>query len=264
MNPKIKKSLLALFWSILAPGLGHVYLGKIKRAVIIFICTLIIQGPQFYYLIYPNNNGPLELLKILFGILYIYSAIDAFRISNRTEGSTYWKRCLAVYLLLLFIAFGMAIYIRTFYYQPFKVPSAAMSPTIIVGDQVMVNKSIYKTEDPQRGDIVIFIYPKEPSKNFIKRIVGLPNEALEIKDGTILINGIPVTQPEVFKKLFYLNRGDYGAEGQVVHIPPGYVYVLGDNSGSSYDSRYWGFIPRGNILGKAYKIFAPDSRTGPI
>jgi len=112
---------------------------------------------------------------------------------------------------------------------------------------------------PQRGDIIVFVYPIDPTKDFIKRLVAVGGEDVAIKDGAIYINGKQVTDPR-FSHTYYYNRGDYGAEGQTVHVPPGYVFVMGDNSGSSYDSRYWGFVPESSIIGKADILFWPLDR----
>jgi len=267
MSSRYKNSLLAVFWSILSPGLGQIYLGRIKRGVTIFIILFIIQFSEALYLVNPNTHGALDSLHIpnfLILILYISNLVDAFRLGYRTEGLTYGKRCIVIWLSIIFISIGCALYIRTNIIQPFKVPAASMSPTILEGDHIFVDKRAYKKDDPKRGDIVVFVYPQDSKKNFIKRIIGLPNESIEIRSGSIFINGLSITQPEVFKKVYYYNRGNYGAEGQVLHIPPDNYFVLGDYSSSSYDSRYWGFVPKRNILGKAYKIFLPDDRSGPI
>ena len=112
---------------------------------------------------------------------------------------------------------------------------------------------------PQRGDIIVFVYPKDPTKDFIKRLIAVGGETVSIKDGAIYIDGNKVTDPRI-AHTYYYNRGDYGAEGQTVHVPPGFVFVMGDNSGSSYDSRYWGFVPEMSIIGKADLIFWPLDR----
>ena len=123
----------------------------------------------------------------------------------------------------------------------------------------MTKKRLPGLRKPQRGDIIVFVYPVDPTKDFIKRLIAVGGETVQIKDGAIYINGKEVTDPRI-KHTYYYNRGDYGGEGQVVHVPPGYVFVMGDNSGSSYDSRYWGFVPEANILGKADIIFWPLDR----
>jgi len=112
---------------------------------------------------------------------------------------------------------------------------------------------------PQRGDVVVFIYPQDTKKDFIKRIVALPGETVEIKNGIIYINDKPVSD-EKLNNRYYYNRGDYGDIGKKIVVPEGHYFVLGDNSASSQDSRYWGFVPMDNLLGKAMLIYWPPNR----
>lgn len=197
----------------------------------------------------------------------------------------------------ILIALVLAVFIRSYFIQPFKIPSGSMRMTLIEGDHLFVDKWTYGPQilppmfwdigvqeakpllsirwpdavlpytkerlpgfgKPHRGDIVVFVYPVDPTKDFIKRLIAVGGETVEIRDGVIYVDGKEVTDPRI-RHTYYYNRGDYGAEGQVVHVPPGYVFVMGDNSGSSYDSRYWGFVPESNIIGKADFIFWPLDR----
>lgn len=198
----------------------------------------------------------------------------------------------------ILIALVLAVFIRSYFIQPFKIPSGSMRMTLIEGDHLFVDKWTYGPQvlpplfwdialpgqptpllslrwpndwlpmtkmrlpgfgKPQRGDIIVFVYPVDPTKDFIKRLIAVGGETVEIKDGAVYINGKEVTDGRI-KRTYYYNRGDYGAEGQIVHVPPGYVFVMGDNSASSYDSRYWGFVPETSIIGKADFIFWPLDR----
>ena len=181
------------------------------------------------------------------------------------------KSALREWIESIIIAFILAVVIRTFVVQAFKIPTGSMRLTLLEGDIILVNKFLYgakipftdlrlpKVRDPQRGDCIVFIYPENPKKDFIKRLVGLPGEVLEIRSGTIFINGKPVLDP-VFSKIYYYNKGDLAEEGKVIIIPQDSYFVLGDNSASSQDSRYWGFVPKQNILGKAILIYWPLKR----
>jgi signal peptidase I len=197
----------------------------------------------------------------------------------------------------ILVALVLAVAIRSYFIQPFKIPSGSMRMTLIEGDHLFVDKWTYGPQilppmfwdigvqegnplvsvrwpasllpltqkrlpglsKPKRGDIVVFVYPVDPTKDFIKRLIAVGGETVSIKDGAIYIDGQKVTDPRI-AHTYYYNRGDYGAEGQTVHVPPGYDFVMGDNSGSSYDSRYWGFVPEANIIGKADIIFWPLDR----
>lgn len=171
----------------------------------------------------------------------------------------------------ILVAFVLAMIIRTFVIQAFKIPTGSMRPTLVERDLILVNKFIYGAKvpftnltlpalrKPLRGDVVVFIYPEDPKKDFIKRLVGLPGETIEIKNGTIYVNEKPLLEP-VFSRVYYYNRGDLAVEGERIVIPQDSFFVLGDNSASSKDSRYWGFVPKKNILGKALVIYWPPHR----
>jgi len=172
----------------------------------------------------------------------------------------------------ILVAFVLAMFIRTFFIQAFKIPTGSMQPTLLIGDHILVNRFIYGlripfsgkrislpgTRKPQRGDIVVFISPQQPKKDFIKRLVALPGEKVKIEDGKIYINGKPLEEG-IFSQFYYYNRGEYGNEKEIT-VPENCYYVLGDNSYSSLDSRYWGFVPDKNILGKAFLIYWPLHR----
>lgn len=171
----------------------------------------------------------------------------------------------------ILIAFILAMFIRTFFIQAFKIPSGSMRMTLIEGDRLMVNKLRYGPKVPftsnrlpglgkmERGDIIVFDFPQDPKRDFIKRLIAFGGESVEIKEGRIYINGQIVEEPRI-KKNFYYNYGQYGTPNTVVEIPEGNIFVLGDNSASSHDSRYWGFVPLENIVGRAEFIYWPFNR----
>ncbi|MFH1062451.1 MAG: signal peptidase I [Candidatus Omnitrophota bacterium] len=169
------------------------------------------------------------------------------------------KAVIREYAESLLIAFVLAMIIRTFVVQAFKIPTGSMRPTLIEGDRILVNKFIYKFREPKRGEIIVFKYPEDTKLAFIKRLIGLGNESLEIKNGKIYINGSVVEEKALLSKYYY-NRGDYGELDKSIQIPADCLYALGDNSGNSRDSRYWGFVPRKNMIGKAILIYWPPYR----
>jgi len=171
----------------------------------------------------------------------------------------------------IIIAFILAMIIRTFVVQAFKIPTGSMRPTLLEGDVILVNKFVYgakitftdislpKISSPRRGDVIVFIYPENPKKDFVKRLIAFGGESVEIKNGTIYINDQPLSD-DIFTRRYYYNRGLFGQEGQKTIVPKDSYFVLGDNSASSQDSRYWGFVPKKNILGKAMLIYWPPQR----
>ena len=170
------------------------------------------------------------------------------------------------------IALVLALLIRTFVIQAFKIPSGSMIPTFEVGDRIFVSKLVYGAKipftdirlpglrQPQRGDIIVFVSPEAPKKDFVKRLIALEGETVEIKDGNILINGKVIDGPDSVKANHYYNRGDFGKELEAVTVPKGSYFTLGDNSDNSRDSRYWGFVPKKNLIGKAVLLYWPIQR----
>ena len=157
-------------------------------------------------------------------------------------------------------AVALALAIRTFIMAPFKIPSGSMRPTLIEGDRILVNKFLYHFRPPQRGEIIVFRYPEDPKRPFIKRLAAQGGDRVEIRDGKLYVNDAPLDHNGVFRTNHYYNQGTYGQAHQVLEVPEGTYYVLGDNSVSSHDSRFWGFVPRRLMIGEAVCIFWPLRR----
>ncbi|MGB9642525.1 MAG: signal peptidase I [Candidatus Ratteibacteria bacterium] len=163
-------------------------------------------------------------------------------------------------------AIVFVLILRQFFVQAFVIPSESMKPTLKIHDRLLANKIIYKIRQPHRWEVIIFKYPEDPSKYFVKRLVGLPKESLIIKNGHVCINGKNMQQPDyVSTALYYYSDIDasYGVHEEI-KIPASAYYVLGDNSINSRDSRYWGFVPSKNLVGKALFIYWPPWRMGLI
>ena len=182
-----------------------------------------------------------------------------------------WKAVAWEWIESLAVAFLLAMVIRTFLFQPFKIPSGSMRMTLIEGDRLFVNKLDYGAvvpltdyrlpgfTHPKRGDVLVFKYPVQRNKDFIKRLIAVGGETVEIKDGVVYINDKPVTDGTM-ATIHYYNAGDYAPAGKKITVPPGYYFVMGDNSASSHDSRYWGFVPQELVVGKAEIVFWPPNR----
>lgn len=172
----------------------------------------------------------------------------------------------------ILIALVLALFIRTFFIQAFKIPSGSMRNTLIEGDRLLVNKLRYGAKipftgkrlpglgDPKRGDVIVFIFPEDAKRDFIKRLIAVGGETVEIRNGDIFVDNQLIDNVPAINNIYYYNRGTYGTVNQKVHVPPGHYYVLGDNSGSSHDSRYWGFVPQSDVIGKAEFIYWPLNR----
>ena len=156
-------------------------------------------------------------------------------------------------------AVAIALVIRTFIVAPFKIPSGSMRPTLIEGDRILVNKFLYRFREPRRGEVIVFRFPENPKRPFIKRLIAIGGDRAEIRQGRVLIDEEPTTSPSP-PQIYYYNQGQFGQEHGVVDVPPDMYYVLGDNSSSSHDSRFWGFVPKRFLIGRAICIFWPPKR----
>lgn len=155
------------------------------------------------------------------------------------------------------IAFILAMIIRTFVIQVFYIPTGSMIPSLLIRDRVIVNKFIYKFRTPHRQEVIVFKYPANPKKDFIKRIIGIPGDTVVLRKGYIFIN-----DQKIDENNHPLNRDNtyYGP----IKVPPNSYFVLGDNRYNSADSRVWGFVPKKNIVGKAFLKIWPLFRIGSI
>jgi signal peptidase I len=185
------------------------------------------------------------------------------------------KSTLREYFESIVIAVILALFIRTFVVQAFKIPTGSMEENLLIGDHLLVNKFVFGPSASaveravlpmaslKRGEVVVFKYPEEPDRDFIKRVIGLPGETVELREKKVYINGTPLNEPYVhflapprggteFNEVTsYDVRERYGP----VTVPPNQYFVMGDNRDNSQDSRYWGFLPRELVKGKALVIY---------
>ena len=158
----------------------------------------------------------------------------------------------------ILFAFAIAIFIVIFIIQPVKVEGTSMQPQLVDQERIFVNRFIYRFKDVQRGDVVVFWYPKDRSKSFIKRVLGVPGDRVEIRQGIVYVNGAKISEPYL-KPEFQDHRSF-----QKAVVPPGQYFVLGDHRNSSNDSRSWGFVSQQLIYGKAIFSYWPFSRVGLV
>ncbi len=179
------------------------------------------------------------------------------------------KSKLREYVEAILLAIVIAFFIRTFVIQAYKIPSGSMKPTLLIGDHILVSKFNYGVKlpfirstlipvgTPKRGDIIVFIYPEDRSKDFIKRVIGVPGDTVEIRDKKVFLNGQPMNDPHgVHSDNLTIPgavqpRDNFGP----VKVPEGKLFVMGDNRDESYDSRFWGFVDMKDVLGKALIIY---------
>jgi signal peptidase I len=198
-------------------------------------------------------------------------------VSDEPEGAPSFKKSVArEYLESIVVAVILALFIRTFAVQAFKIPTGSMEPNLLIGDHLLVNKIVYSPsfgplEDRllakrpvKRRDVIVFKYPEDPDRDFIKRVIGLPGETVEIREQKVLIDGKPIDEPYAHHLAPPLSPDDpeYGLRGEAIRdnwgpkvVPAGELLVLGDNRDNSRDSRYWGFLPRDYVKGRALIVY---------
>jgi signal peptidase I len=182
---------------------------------------------------------------------YIYPII--INVMKKKKAPTY-----RAYIETLIVALVIAFVLRTFVIQAYKIPTASMEDTLWQGDFILVNKFIYHFNEPQTGDVIVFKYPLNPDKDFIKRIIAKEGQTVEIRNKKVIIDGIEESDPSEVKYINkdilpkeYSNRDNLGP----IQVPPGHLFVLGDNRDNSQDSREWGFLDRKLIKGKAMIVY---------
>jgi signal peptidase I len=185
------------------------------------------------------------------------------------------KSTVREYFESIVIAVILALFIRTFVVQAFKIPTGSMENNLLIGDHLLVNKFIFAPTASaveravlpagsiKRGDVIVFKYPEEPDRDFIKRVIGLPGEALEVRDKKVYINGQPLDEPYVHflqppstaSEWSEVTSFDVRERYGPVTVPGDQYFMMGDNRDNSQDSRYWGFLPRELVKGKALVIY---------
>lgn len=173
------------------------------------------------------------------------------------------------YFEAIVIAIILALFIRTFVIQAFKIPSGSMLPTLQIGDHLLVNKFLYGLripftgtlmvpfKDVGQGDVVVFRFPKDRSVDYIKRVIGTPGDTVEIRDKKVFVNGNPIKDPHAHiasDTILDSKASPRDSLGPIL-VPEDRIFVMGDNRDNSYDSRFWGFVDQKDILGKAFILY---------
>jgi signal peptidase I len=190
---------------------------------------------------------------------------------KKSKKEIFWEYTKAIATALI-----LALFIRAYFIQAFKIPSGSMIPTLLVGDHILVNKFIYGTKlpfsdkrflvlrKPERGDIIVFKYPEDPGRDFIKRVIAVEGDAIESINKKIYVNGKPVNEPftqhtdNSLRQQGMDPRDNFGP----VIVPKGKYFMMGDNRDQSYDSRYWGYVDMKEIKGEALILYwSWDSKT---
>ena len=255
------RRVLAILLSLVAPGAGHFLLGAFGRGV------AWASGPTALmlsaFLLMPVSLAPFVVCVLIISIGRVAAAIDTARLELRRASWNVviiaWGAFFVANVLFNLLVYDpLRAYYRDQYAAAFVIPSAGMEPTLLVGDYILTDNSIYRSRNPQREDLIVFKHPEGGGRDVIKRIVGLPGEQMLVRGRQVYVNGNLLQEPYVHADSVV--RADlpscnysYGFEPTVV--PPDSYFVLGDSRDNSRDSRYWGFVKRERVVGRAFTIY---------
>ena len=259
-----RKPFFAFLFSLLTPGLGQLYNGEPYKAIIIYlsgllIAAVIISGDFFSsfkgMLI---SIGVLILFLIAISVEAIYSAIKIKAIDQKKYNRWYIYFC--IIMISTFLVSPSIKYLIP--YKGIKMRANSMAPTLLADEYFIVDKNYFKKHSIKKGDLVVFAYPPDPSKDFLKRVIGLPNDKIQIRDKVLFINDEPQTEVYIYhadSRILPESPVPRDNFGPVV-VPPNSVFVLGDNRDNSYDSRFWKFVNISALKGKALYIYWSKDR----
>ncbi len=289
-----RKPSVSLLLSLLGGGLGHIYCGRLGKGVALLSITALI-GPLVIAALFLGQTGwtyPLLIGSfVVANLIWFYAISDAFKIARRMppdyrlKDYNRWYVYLLLILLACPVATTYALLIREGICEAFVIPSRSMFPTIRHGDRLLVDKRVYRHEPVLPSDVVVFVNPNQRQRYWIKRVVALPGDVVEIKDGRLLVNGEKLRRVkvedlgqdgdedqlcgEVFEEThgpatYRICLTPDGAKGNrdcpdhpPTTVPPGHCFVLGDNRNQARDSRDVGPIPLADIVGRAVCIYFP-------
>lgn len=296
---KKRRPLFALALSLFLTGLGHVYNGKPRKGIIMFLIYSII--PFLFFQISVLGSGQMMILFLLLSIitslgLYIWAAADAWkdakRIGNDYVLKFYNKLYIYILLIILLSSYPLGQIVDLskicFLAQPYRLTTGSMTPTMLPGDLIMTDRRIdhsAQNHGLKRGELVVFNYPKDKTTPYVKRIIGLPGDKIEITGMDLYVNGQNISSKEGLdlenrhgentekKTITSYEEGDSGTyavsyikgserKDMSFTVPEGQCFVLGDNRDNSLDSRHWGPIPLNDVVARAklvYFSFDPES-----
>ena len=248
---------IALAMTLVATGVGHLYCGRIVRGLMLFSVWLLLM-PLAWFAARSQPSTPLLLTLLVMPavsvlVIYFWACVDAWRIASDTT-TPYIRRDynhLVVYVVMLLVGatypFLVLTHLRSSSFEGFVITGESMSPSLAKGDRVIVNKSRGRT-DPRRFDVVTFHAPENAGAQWIKRVIGLPGETIEIRQNELYVDGVVVEVPD---------RTELPVELNSVTTPAGSAFVLGDNGKASRDSRHIGAIPLSDVTGVVEYVFLP-------
>ncbi|MHC4119536.1 MAG: signal peptidase I [Planctomycetota bacterium] len=288
---------LAVVLSLIMPGLGHTYSGRFPRGLVfLFVCfvpIMLLQAGRIFELFGPVLLGVVVLLTAA-PLIHIVATIDSYYIARHTKPDyrmkdyNRWYVYVTLALLNTASSLDATLSLRANYLEAFRVPSASNYPTIVPNDRLIANKIVYNHSDPEKGDLVVFTNPENRNQNYIKRVVAVAGDTLEIKDGRLYINDRQIPHRELTESVLKSMRIEVNGEPlegraycetngdaqytiflartagdqappdfEKTTVPQHHCFVLGDNRNLSRDSRQFGPVPLATIKGRADYLYWP-------
>jgi signal peptidase I len=257
---KKRRPIVTFLLSIVSPGLGQIYNGQFKKGLF-YLVGFSLATIIFSFLLF-KFYGMIFYLLIMIGF-YLFILSDALFGAIKLKAISFnsynkWYIYLIIFLLSSVIISPLLSWIiKNNIARTWKIPSSSMEPTLLVGDHLVADMRIYKSEKPKRGDIIIFEFPKDPSKNFIMRAIAIGEEKVGIIRNRIYINDKLIDDPWGHFSMPRSPIEDYAP----VKVPPGCLFVMGDNRDNSRDSRFWGFVNIEKVKGKALYLYWAKDKT---
>jgi len=264
---KKRKPIIALFLSFITPGLGQMYNGQIKKGIVFYLVALSLTillhtFSGSFYKFYGLLLFLVTIIALIGFLLFtlldaLFGAVKLKKTILKPYNKWYFYFAIFVFACLIENIIWPSFSDIQKSFKAYKIPASSMEPTLLVGDHFIVDTKTYKNEKPKRGDIIIFEYPKDPSKEFVKRVIGIEGEKIEIIRNKIYINDQLIDDPWGHFAMPGSSIEDYGP----VRTPEGSLFVMGDNRDNSQDSRFWGFVNIEKVKGKALWLYWAKNKT---
>ena len=249
-EPKKRSAVLACLLTALGGGVGFLYLGKWRWALALTIALPLVLaiGAWTKLMFVPLGFGVVALALIA---IWLTSVVLAARIARHQEAAPLQRYQRWYIYLGFYLAFSLLFNIllenrgRLLGYETFRVPSRSMMETLLPGDYFISNSWEFNTRVPKRGEVVVFLFPKDTSLKYVQRVIGLPGDTIQVQGADVRVNGTTLEEPYVKAE----NRRGLSIGNGEFKVPAGEFFVLGDNRDNSNDSRFWGTVPAANLYG---------------
>ena len=256
MEIKNRNPAVAFILSLAASGVGQIYNGQFRKGLLFYFFPWALLLITLLSVILFASVFLSSILFVSIIVFHIYvltdAVLNALRINAYYLG--FYNKWYIYLLLIIAHSFILKPVANTFLVETYRLPSGSMKPSLLTGDYLVADKLIYRIRDPARGDLAIFKYPKDEKMDFLKRIVGLPGEEIEIRDNRVYINGVLLKEDYISRNEACLSLDSLCNYGPVI-VPAGKFFVLGDNRDASVDSRIFGFVDKDKIEGKIRSIY---------